>query len=245
MQPKPRPCFNPALLEDLIDCSGSVKDYSNIKYTVIASNHKDAFNYGGDLSLFEQHIKENNKEGLRKYAYACVQAIYNNYWNNHNTEATTISLVEGDALGGGFECALSSDVIIAEKGVHFGLPEVLFNMFPGMGAYSFLSRKIGVTNARKMITSGKFYSAEELYEMGVVDILAEKGEGDMAVYNYINREERSKNTYNALRKISQLNNPVTLTELQDIVDIWVDSAMNLKPRDLKMMQRIVGKQNKK
>ena len=56
---------------------------------------------------------------------------------------TTIALLEGDALGGGFESALSCDVVIAEKHVKAGFPEVLFNMFPGMGGLSFLSRRVG------------------------------------------------------------------------------------------------------
>ncbi len=245
MQPEPRPCFTHTLLDELINCSSSVKNLSSIKYTVFASSNKDIFNLGGDLSFFENCIKNKDKENLKTYAYSCIDAIYTNYSNSHNANVTTISLVEGNALGGGFEAALSSDVIIAEKGAHFGLPEVLFNMFPGMGAYSFLSRKIGPTKTREMITSGKFYTAEELYDIGVIDVLAEPGEGDIAVYNYISKEERSKNTFNALKKVSQLDNPISYDELKNIVDIWVDSAMQLKPRDLKMMQRIVGKQNKK
>jgi DSF synthase len=45
----------------------------------------------------------------------------------------TASLVQGRALGSGFECALASDVIVAETGARMGFPEVLFNLFPGMG----------------------------------------------------------------------------------------------------------------
>ena len=66
--------------------------------------------------------------------------------------------------GGGFEHALTNDVIIAERGSRMGLPEVLFNMFPGMGAYSFLDRKIGQKLAEEVISSGKVYSAEEMRE---------------------------------------------------------------------------------
>ena len=43
---------------------------------------------------------------------------------------TKIVLVQGDALGGGFECALASDVIVAEESAQMGLPEILFNLFP-------------------------------------------------------------------------------------------------------------------
>jgi DSF synthase len=49
-------------------------------------------------------------------------------------DVTTIALVQGDALGGGFETALSSNVLIAERSAKLGFPEILFNLFPGMGA---------------------------------------------------------------------------------------------------------------
>ena len=63
-------------------------------------------------------------------------------------DVTTVALLEGDALGGGFECALSCDVVIAEKHVKAGFPEVLFNMFPGMGGMSFLARRVGRAGRR-------------------------------------------------------------------------------------------------
>ena len=76
-------------------------------------------------------------------------------------------------------------LLLPKRGVKLGLPEVLFNLFPGMGAYSLLSAKIGPALAERMILSGKLYLAEELYDMGVIDILAEKGDGELALYNYI------------------------------------------------------------
>ena len=81
--------------------------------------------------------------------------------------------MQGDALGGGFECALASDLIVAEERAQLGFPEILFNLFPGMGAYSLLSRRVGMKGAEKMILSARLYTAEELHELGVVDLLVE------------------------------------------------------------------------
>ncbi len=88
-------------------------------------------------------------------------------------------MVHGDALGGGFETVLSCDVVIAERGAKFGLPEVLFNLFPGMGAYSLLCRRLDGARAQKLMLSGRIYTAEELEEMGLVDLVVEPGEGPM------------------------------------------------------------------
>ena len=63
---------------------------------------------------------------------------------NFGLPIVTISLVRGNALGGGFEIALSGDVIIAERSAMMGFPEILFNCFPGMGAFQTLSSRVGL-----------------------------------------------------------------------------------------------------
>ena len=51
------------------------------------------------------------------------------------------------------------------------MPEILFNLFPGMGAYSFLERKVGEQLARTLIEDGRTRSADELKELGLVDLV--------------------------------------------------------------------------
>ena len=100
------------------------------------------FNLGGDLALFREAIARHDRETLVAYGRNCVDNLYP--WSrNCDLPLTTISLVQGEALGGGFECALSASVLIAEESSRMGFPEILFNLFPGMGAYSFLTRKVG------------------------------------------------------------------------------------------------------
>ncbi len=175
------------------------------------------------------------------YGKKCIDVLYANLVH-FNRPITTISLVQGDALGGGFEGALSSDVVIAEKGTKLGFPEILFNLFPGMGAYSILSRKLDAKRAERMILSGNLYSAEELHDMGLVDILADKGDGEMAVYDYIRRENRARNGFRAVRQVRDATNPISYDELLQIVEIWVETALKLEARDLRMMERLVSRQ---
>ncbi len=248
------PCVTNQLLEDLgnhhksithsggqVVSSGKVHD---IRYSVMASLTPGVFNLGGQLSLFRQMIRENNREVLMSYATKCIDVIMPRI-NHFDSSLTTITLIQGDALGGGLEAALASDIIVAEKGCPMGFPEILFNLFPGMGAYSLVARKVGAQQAEKMIMSGKIYTAEELYEIGLVDVLAEKGHGDMAVYDYIERNDRRSNGYIAMRKAREIFNPVTYKELIDITTVWVDSALKLSERDLKVMERFVRSQEKR
>jgi DSF synthase len=248
----PRPCFNPQLLADIrgyynflsesggtIACDGGVVP---IEYVVLASDIPGVFNLGGDLDLFKQLIAEQDRAGLMLYGRACIDVLYRNYIG-HELPVTTISLVQGECLGGGFEAALSSDVIIAEKSARFGFPEVLFNLFPGMGAYSFLDRKIGTKNAEQIISSGRIYSAQEMLDAGVVDVVAEDGAGEQSVNALIRQRSRSRNGLAALAAVRRRVHAITFEELMDVVQIWVDAALRLNPRDLKLMQRLVSRQN--
>ncbi|EEF79184.1 crotonase/enoyl-CoA hydratase family protein [Methylophaga thiooxydans] len=250
MMGSPRPCFTPTLLNELTDYLSSVKtdmaatDNEKYDYLVVGSKVDGVFNLGGDLDLFMHLIEQKNRQALFSYAMHCVDILYDNM-SHFGSDLTTISLIQGDALGGGFEASLSSNVIIAERGVKMGLPEVLFNLFPGMGAYSLLSRKVGPRKAEEMILSGKLYTAEEMYEMGAIDILAEKGEGELALYRYIKNAQKSPNTYKAMSRVKDICNPVSYEELSAIAGVWADAALNLTAKDVRMMSRLVNRQSAK
>lgn len=243
----PRPCFTPELLGEILHWYGQLEyrqAAGEMKYVVMASRVPGVFNLGGDLNLFEQLIAEGNRDGLVRYALACIEPLFK-FHTGLGCDMTTISLVQGDALGGGFEAAISGDVLIAEQSAKMGMPEILFNLFPGMGAYSFLSRKVGSAMAEKMILGGKLYSAEELFNMGIVDVLVPDGEGEQAVYDYIKRENRARNGFQALRKVKRYCNPVSYKELKAITMLWVDAALRLTPKDLRTMERLVRRQSAK
>ncbi len=248
MHAEPRACFNATLLSEIAAFQREVgqlvkRKQLPISYLVLSSDVPGVFNLGGDLNLFQHHIKQRDRAGLTAYAKACIDVLYTNAVHL-NLPLTTISLVQGSALGGGFEAALSSSVLIAEKGTELGLPEILFNLFPGMGAYSLLARKLDMRRAEELITAGKLFSAEELYEMGVVDVLAEVGEGEQAVRKFIKQHRRSSNGLQAIARVREYLNPVTYEELMDIANIWVEAALNLTSRDLRMMGKLVGAQNR-
>jgi DSF synthase len=250
--PTPRPCFSPSLLSDLrtyydflsrsqarIQCG---EDVYPIEYVVNASAYPGVFNLGGDLDLFQHLILKNDRAGLLFYGRACIDALYRNYVA-YGLPVTTISLVQGECLGGGFEGALSSDLVIAEKSAQFGFPEVLFNLFPGMGAYSFLERRVGQRLTEQLLTSGKLYSADEMLAMGVIDAVAEDGDGEAEVASLVRRRARNRNAFMGLAKTRRRVHRLDYAELMDVVHIWVDSALRLNPRDLKLMQRLVSRQN--
>ena len=253
MKPRSRPVFNLELLAELRVFHGGIEqrggttwndgEESQISYLVLGSKVPGVYNLGGDLTLFREAIAKKDREKLLAYGHKCIDNMYP--WSrNLDLPLTTVALVEGDALGGGFECALSASVLVAEESCRIGFPEVLFNLFPGMGAYSFLSRKIGRRSAEELICSGSLYTARQLYDMGVVDVLAPDGAGEAAVYSFIKKHSKAANGRRAIEMVRREIEPVTREELLRVVEIWADAALRLTERDLRMMDRIVRAQNR-
>jgi len=250
LNPRPRPCVTEQLLDDLKHFHADLTEVidhpesPSIRYLVLGSMSDGIFNLGGDLELFKQLIEKRDRKALFDYGKACIDTMYPHHIGLQR-DLTTITLIQGDALGGGLEAALSSDVIIAERGTRMGFPEILFNLFPGMGALSFVSRKLGKRQAEEIILGGKLYAAEELHELGLVDIVAESGEGEQAVYEYIRRENRTRSGVRAMRAASRRVESVPYRELIDIVEIWADAALRLEAKDLRMMERLTSRQFKR
>lgn len=215
-----------------------------IRYVVGGSRVPGVFNLGGDLRLMTKLVRAGDRQGLKTYATACIDVLYNSFLS-FNLPVINIALVQGDTLGGGFESALSCDVLVAEEGTKFGLPEVLFNLFPGMGAYSFLARRLDAGRAQRMILSGRLYDATELHAMGIVDVVAAKGKGEDAVREYVSRNKRRFNAELSVYQTGRRVNPLSYEELIDVTELWVDSALRLADQDLRKMERLFTAQEKR
>lgn len=246
MRPRQRPSFTPSILADF-ECwqediaSGFGPEQVALDYLVLGSRAPGVFCFGGDLELFDRLIRDGDRDGLANYGYRCVEILHRNL-HALDLPMLTIGLVQGQALGGGFEALLSFDIIIAERGSSFGLPETMFGLFPGMGAHAILSRKLGTAQASRMIQSNRVHTAEEMYELGIVTELAEPGGGVEAVRRFIDRSSRRHvglvNSHRAMRRAA----PIALAELRDIVDLWADAALHLSSGDLKLMRRLAATQ---
>jgi DSF synthase len=208
--------------------------------TIVWASSRPVWNRGGDLALFARLIRAGDAAGLRDYAHACVDVIAGNL----NAAPLTVALVEGDALGGGFEAVLTNDLIVAAKGVKFGLPEILFHMFPGMGAYSLLCRFLDGARARQLILNRRLYDAEELAQMGLVDLIVEPGTGRTVLRDWLARERRRHQVVRTLREVRQRCQPVEHAELIEVTDLWVETAMKLSEADLRRMDRLVAAQGR-
>ena len=243
--PRGVPSFNVELLHDLERGSYAIEGYFSgaaarhpLRHILVRSAVQNVFCAGGDLGYFLRLITTQDRARLTEYARAAVDVTYRNYTAHNLSGVTTIALLEGDALGGGFESALSCDIVIAEKHVKAGFPEVLFNMFPGMGGLSFLSRRVGRHTANLLSRTGRLYSAQELLEMGVIDQVVDTGEAPEAAARLIRTRDQQYGAHSAMNSVDRMLNPVTLGELTDVVRLWVDCAMQMTPRSIEWMRRL-------
>jgi DSF synthase len=252
LNPSPRPCFTTKMLAEIADVHARLRRHraqsaraaDGCRYFVMPSATPSVYNLGGDLALFTACIPARDRARLRAYAHLCIDCIFGNASHLGQPGFTTISVVRGAALGGGFEAALSCNVVIAERGARLGFPEVMFDLFPGMGAYSLLRRRIAPALAERLIREGRQHDAATLHALGVVDILADEGEGLEAARGYIRAHERSRHGYGAIQQLRDAEDPVTRDELIRITELWVEAALQVTERDLRTMSRLINAQSR-
>ena len=246
MTPSGEPKYTPAMLRDLRRWQAEThrlvtEDEVDLRYLVLGCRYPGAFNLGGDLDHVAGLIEARDLGALEAYGQSCIDILYNNL-QSLSLPIITIALIQGDAVGGGLESAMSFNVLVAERDARFSLPEQAFGMFPGVGAHSLLTRRVGAAMAERLMFSGKIYTAEELYDLGLIHILAEPGEGEAAVRAYIKQNQRRMNGQLGAYRAARMVNPVTMDELQSVVRVWAETGMSLTDQQLKVMRRLAGKQ---
>ncbi|WP_019072859.1 enoyl-CoA hydratase/isomerase family protein [Streptomyces hokutonensis] len=140
----------------------------DVRVTVLTSSHERAFCVGADLkernSLTDAELVR--QRPLARSAYTGVLEL----------PMPTIAAVHGFALGGGFELALSCDLIVADGTAVVGLPEVSVGVIPGGGGTQLLPRRVGAARAAELIFTARRLEAPEAAELGLVDVLVEAGQ---------------------------------------------------------------------
>ncbi len=215
-----------------------------VRHLVVTSDVTGVFNFGGDLSLFVLLVRAQDFESLKLYGRRCIDLVW---WleNAAQRGVHTTVLVQGDTLGGGLESVLPFHKVIFERSAQAGFPEVLFNLFPGMGAWNFTIRKAGFAVANEMILSGSLYTADQLCRRGLVDMVVDDGAGELAIEQAVRSVDvRLRGTLAALQA-QRFAAPIAYKSLLAIVEQWAETALALTTRDLRLMERLARAQVRK
>ncbi|EST53707.1 3-hydroxybutyryl-CoA dehydratase [Brevibacillus panacihumi W25] len=136
---------------------------------VIVRAQGRAFCAGADLkerrTLNEQQVRRN------------VRKIRDVFTAVERLPQPTIAMINGFAFGGGFELALACDFRFAKAEAKMGLTEVSLGIIPGAGGTQRLSRLIGPSRAKELILSARRITAHDAYQLGILNGVAENGEG--------------------------------------------------------------------
>ncbi|MFJ6936949.1 enoyl-CoA hydratase/isomerase family protein [Streptomyces sp. NPDC101132] len=140
----------------------------SVRVVVLTSTHERAFCVGADLKERNSFTDAElvRQRPTARGAYTGVLEL----------PVPTIAAVHGFALGGGFELALSCDVIVADETALVGLPEVSVGVIPGGGGTQLLPRRVGAARAAELIFSARKVEAAEARALGMVDELVPAGQ---------------------------------------------------------------------
>lgn len=245
LRAQPRPCFNHELIDEIMTLARAAKDSGlPFDFWVTGSLVPQIYNVGGDLNFFAEAIRTGKREALRAYARACVDCVHA-ATRGFDTGAVSLAMIEGTALGGGFEAALAHHFVLAQNNARMGFPEMAFNLFPGMGGYSLVARRSGMKLAEELIGSGESHTAEWFQARGLVDVVFEPGDAYKATRTFIDVMRPKLNGMRAMLRARQRVLQLTRSELMDITEDWVDAAFMIDPKDRAYMERLVMAQNRR
>ncbi len=167
-RPKAYNALNAQVIAELGEAISEIDKDPQIRCLIITGACEKSFVAGADIKelapLSEEDSLELSKKGQRVFTQI------------EDLNIPVIAAVNGFALGGGFELALSCDFIIASKKAKFGLPEVNLGLLPGYGGTQRLKRLVGLNNARYITFTADMFSAKKMKKMGAVTLTEEPEE---------------------------------------------------------------------
>jgi enoyl-CoA hydratase/carnithine racemase len=164
-RPEKRNALSPALMEELAAAIAEFDSDSDVNCIVIAGSD-EVFAAGADIKAMAertfQDVIERSTIGFWRQIGACRTPL--------------IAAVSGFALGGGCELALLCDMIVASDTAEFGQPEITLGIIPGGGGTQRLARVVGKQRTMELVLTGRRISAQEAHALGLVNVVASKGE---------------------------------------------------------------------
>ncbi len=214
---------------------------SNYEALCITNNNEhNIYNVGGDLELFLKNIKDKNFEDIYAYMLKILSGV-KIASEAYLDEKISATIINGECIAGGMTFALSFDIIIAEEGYKIGFPSAKYGIFTGLGTMELLTRKVGASNAAKILTSGKMFTVEEMYDFGMVDFIAKPNEGRSILEEYLNKKTLLENINDIKAKHSK-HEEFNINILTNSADECILKMKNLTDKEIQMIEIMLRKQ---
>lgn len=157
--------MNMDVAKELVNIFENLGKDDTVKVIILTGEGDKAFSAGADIEYMSK-ISPDESEEYAKLGQLVTATV-------ENVKQPTIAAVNGFALGGGCELAMSCDIRIASNTAKMGQPEVTIGIPPGWGGTQRLMRIVGIAKAKEMVYTGKMIKAEEAREIGLVNQVVE------------------------------------------------------------------------
>lgn len=166
-RPEAMNAISTAMGAALRDAALGLAEDQTVRAVVVTSSNEKAFCVGADLKERNTFTDEDLR-AQRPVTRAAYRAVL-------DLPVPAVAAVDGFALGGGFEIALSCDLVVAGEGATLGLPEVSVGVIPGGGGTQLLTRRVGWSRAAGLIFTARRLTADEACQVGAIDEVVEAG----------------------------------------------------------------------
>ena len=187
---------------------------------IIHSTMKPGFSAGADLREVYEFWHSVEKDEAVNKARRFLERIHHVMNVLDAAPLTTIAAVHGVTFGGGFELALTCDMIIADRMARFCFPELRLGLIPGFGGIPRLKRDLGNAVVRDLLLTGRSFNVMKAQQIGLVSQIAAEGEAlrvARATASQIGKFDR-RTTITA----KQFMKPIPYEELRREIDIFCD-----------------------
>lgn len=196
-RPEQLNAMNRQMMDEIIDAIEWINRNNETTVAVICGEGR-AFMAGADIKEYGNQTTEEftSFQEKGKQLYESIE----------NASKPWIAAVNGFALGGGFEIALSCDMIVASEQAKMGLPEVFLSLIPGGGGTQRLIQKIGINRVKEMLFLGAQYDATTLYNWGIVNRVFNADDFFTEVMEFAGKlSRRSQNSIAQLKRLANLS----------------------------------------
>ena len=187
---------------------------------ILYSTMKPGFCAGADLRELYQWVQQYGQTEVATHARAYLERIHGVMNKLDALPLTTIAAVHGVTFGGGFELALTCDLIIADKMARFCFPELRLGLIPGFGGIPRLKRDLGNAVVRDLLLTGRSFNTTKAQQIGLVSQVV--GEGEALRAARATAAQMAKFDRTTVATAKRFIKPVPLEELRREIDLFCE-----------------------
>ncbi|MBQ4812907.1 enoyl-CoA hydratase/isomerase family protein [Pseudoalteromonas luteoviolacea] len=237
MQLHTKACLSSSVLNQLNHFFSSGSQAQPPTFKVLSGNKDGDFCLGADLSLLSELIESGDKDKLENYGSSYLMLI-DQLLCGARDNFTSVAIVQGRAFGAGMLVALAADILIAEPQSEFMNPSILFEQYPCAVLAKKLSDRASSDVILDVFRSGKRYDAQALFELGLIDVVCDKGAAEQQVCELIAHAKQHHCGRIALQNYRNRRNGLTNKTRKQLVDNWVSKVTKGDKRLVQYLRRL-------